>query len=195
MKRILFSLLLLTLFLVPLAQAQPEWDDISEIYDDGKNYGQYENLDSMIFFYEDTVFIAGGNTLYLFVNSRKTMGNIRFHGYAWALDTLDVTLYSGAEDFELTDPVSYSGNDTLLIFSLAAHTGSGQTALNTNETESYTAVDTALTGSTATAFDFYVKDVTAMQTKLPAFYTLRMAGGANRLWGVVMKAEFVPAYR
>jgi hypothetical protein len=182
------SFLIVLLFFL-LSWAQNERKQTAQIWDD---WGTYATDEDSIWFESDSgfIYIANAETLYIFIPTGRSYGTLWIHGTVTALDTLFGASYS---DYEggATDSLAFCGADSL-IFQLASHTGDG-TALKTDETETYIAMDTVNTSTTGT-FSIWPMKNSILKSQACEFFTLRILSKANNFGAVWIEVEHINTY-
>ncbi len=169
--------IILFLFLFSLLSGQ--WHEIYDM-NDIEDLNTYTTNDSFAFIDDDIIYVAGADTIVIYVPVRYSRGAMHFRGMVTADDSLIHPDYG--------DTSTYSGGDTI-YFDLAVNTGSGDR--NTNETETFYAMDSIKINSGIGSFEFWPMANTNLQSRAAVYYSFRIRGTANNLGKIVAIIEYI----
>lgn len=169
-------IMLMVILLSIIGFAQTKWIIGEDILSSNSNGYWISNSDS-IFFDEDTLYIAGAETLEVYANVGKTLGMITWEGTVQNKDT-----------------IGYSSTGDTVYFDCALHRGTGS-ARNSNMTETFYAIDSVKTVSDSVgSFNVYPLSNTTLDDQAKPFITLRIRGVANKISAIWIKESRVDAY-
>ena len=174
-KKILLFVLILTIS----AFSQPYWTQGEDVSNTNGNYFLASDADS-VFFDDDTLYIVGVDTAYIWVNSGKTLGMITFKGHVTTKDT-----------------IGHSGDSARVVFEMAKLTGMNyNTSLDANVTETFYALDSVEVDSgTVGAFYFKPFDNTNLDQVHTNYWILRIRNKyATNLSAIIIREERIRAY-
>ena len=168
-------LLFLLIFVMPLFG---QWTTGEDVSNSNGNYFAASNTDS-VFWDDDTLYICGAETAYVFVGTRKTLGMLTYKGTISTKDTM-----------------SHSNDSSRVVFELAMLKGLSYTALDASVTETYygmDSVDVAFGG--ADDIYFYPFQNTNLDQLHTLYYLLRIRGrfstNLSKIW---LKEERIRAF-
>ena len=168
--------LLIFLILATSVFGQSRWTFGEDIISKNGNGYWVSNEDS-VFFDEDTLYIAGAETLEVYVNVGRTLGMIRYYGTVHTKDTL-----------------GYSSVGDTVYFNASLHRGDGNSK-NALITETFYAMDSCkIVHDSTGVFDVYFFANSNLEQVETAYYTLRIYGVADKIGGIWIKEERVFAY-
>ncbi|MCK4825836.1 hypothetical protein KA005_59355, partial [bacterium] len=113
----IYKILIILLILVVSVSGQ--WTTGQDVSNTNGNYFAVSNSDS-VFWDEDTLYICGAETAYVFVAVRKTLGMITYKGTVTTKDTM-----------------SHAADSARVVFEIAMLQGLSYTALDVSVTETY----------------------------------------------------------
>jgi len=177
MKKLILFIWLLVLCSWSLLQAQTEWTLNEDILTSNGNYYRFSDSDSVFASSDgDSLYIVGNDTLEIYVNIGRTLGMIRFYGYAQGVAML-----------------GHSATTCTLYFDMSIHKGDGST-MNANITETFYAIDTILVIADSVGyFDVYPLGNSNLNQRT-AYYTLRIYGVTAQVAKFWLKEERINAY-
>lgn len=172
---VLAMVLCLSVALSPV-YAQSKWTIGDDILSANGNGYWVSDADS-VFFDDDTLYIAGAETLEVYVNTGRTLGMISLYGTVQNKDT-----------------IGYSSTADSVYFYASRHMGSGS-ARNANISETFVPIDSVLNdGSTVGSFRVQPIANTTFGTDAAVYWTIRIYGKANIINAIWLKEERVFAY-
>ena len=187
-KLVLFILLLLPLII--LAQDKT-WHNDGIIDQWGWNTGQPDS----VFFYGDTIWIVGPDSIHIYVPIDESLGMIKIKG------TVTGTIWLTTDRHGVVADRKYTYGDTVTAtFKIRPHSGDGEidnTDISRNV--AFSALGTCTmqssSGDSTNGFSFYpLETVTTLKDEPTIFYDLSIVGAAGDLFGIWLEIEYLEAY-
>ena len=178
MKKLILFIWLLVLCSWSLLQAQTEWTLNEDILTSNGNYYRFSSSDSVFASSAgDSLYIVGNDTLEIYMNLGRTLGMVRFYGYAQG--------------------VAMQGNSATtcsLYFYASNHKGDGST-MNAKIPETFYPIDSVeVAAATVGTFDVYPLSNTNIDSKPSAYLTIRIYGITAQVAKFWLKEERISAY-
>jgi hypothetical protein len=175
MKRIILFLMLLS---VSLAFGQNIWTEGQAVSNTNGNYFLASNSDS-VFWDEDTLYICGAETAYVWINTGTTKGMLTYKAHVTGKDTM-----------------SHASDSARCVFELALVKGLSFNALDASVTETFYGMDSSDVAQSGTgAIYFYPFQNANLDQKHTNFYVLRIKGRySTNLSAIRLREERVRAY-
>jgi hypothetical protein len=166
--------IIISLFLAGLVSGQ--WTQGQDVSEENGNYFYYSNSDS-VFWDDDTLYIAGAETAYVYVKTGRTLGNITFKGYVTVKDTM-----------------GHASDTASVVFDMAKLKGLSYTQPDDSVTETFYGLDSMEVLSGATAFYFYPWQNNNLDDSHVFYYILRIRSRAQGLAAIIIREERVLTY-
>jgi hypothetical protein len=164
--------------LVLIVSVSGQWIAGEDVSNTNGNYFTASNTDS-VFWDEDTLYICGAETAYIFIRVGKTLGMITYKGAVTTKDTM-----------------AHASDSARVVFEIAMLEGMIYTALDANVTETYYNMASINIAITATGtFYFYPFQNTNLDQLHTNYYLLRIRGlYSTNLSEIWLKEERIFAY-
>lgn len=155
-----------------------QWTTGEDVSNSNGNYFAVSNEDS-VFWDDDSLYICGAETAYIFIRVGKTLGMITYKGTTTTKDTM-----------------VHSGDSARVVFEIAMLKGLSYTALDASVTETYYGMDSVDVATTkADDFYFYPFQNTNLKQLHTMFYLMRIRGrystNLSKIW---LKEERIKAF-
>jgi hypothetical protein len=151
-----------------------------DVFEDNGNYWTASNTDSVVWTSdEDSLFIAGAETAYVFIRTGNTLGMITYKGTVETQATLN-----------------HTADSARVVFEVAMLTGLSYNALDASVTETYYTLETTeLAFGGSTDFYFYPFENTNLDQKHTLYWLMRIRGKySTNLAKIYIKEERMRAY-
>ena len=155
-----------------------QWTTGQDVSNSNGNYFAASNTDS-VFWDDDSLYICGAETAYVFVAVRKTLGMLTYKGTVTTKDTM-----------------SHSGDSARVVFEIAMLKGLSYTALDASVDETYYGMDSVDVATTVSDdIYFYPFQNTNLDQLHTMYYLMRIRGrystNLSKIW---LKEERISAF-
>lgn len=169
---------ILMFLLVLIISVSGQWTTGEDVSNSNGNYFTASNTDS-VFWDEDTLYICGAETAYVFVRVGKTLGMLTYKGTVTTKDTM-----------------AHSGDSARVVFEIGMLKGLSYTALDASVTETYYGMDSVDVATTVSDdIYFYPFQNTNLDQLHTYYYLMRIRGrystNLSKIW---LKEERIGAF-
>jgi len=173
----MFKTLILILIFIVSVSAQ-SWTQGQDVSTDNGNHFAASNTDS-VFWDDDTLYICGAETAYVFINVGKSLGMLTYKAVVTTKDTMN-----------------HASDSARVVFELALLKGMSYTALDANATETYYGMDSTDVANAAVDL-IYIRpfDNTNLDKKNTNYYLMRIRGRfSTNISAILIREERLRAY-
>ncbi len=185
------TLTILLFLIAGLLAQEPYFITTTDVGNRAKGIGYSASSSDSVFFNSDTMWIAGDDSIEVYLPIKNTLGMIRIKGTVTGTTWLKTARHGVA-----SERGGYDGNGSLVV-KHAVHSGNAAGA-NSDITSTYTSLGTVTLTSSASdsteGFSYWpLKDVTDLKDQASAYWSIRFVGAASKLQGVWLQLEYIPA--